>query len=218
MTPLVLLDLDDTLVDRAAAFGRWAEQFCGDHRLAHDAASWLEAADRDGHADRVTFFADVCRRFGIDDEAFAADWARNFSAFFELDPGVAGGLKTLRAEGWRAALVTNGGTEVQTAKILQVGLDQLVDGWAISEAVGVAKPDPRILEAAAAAVGEKLAPSNWIIGNSAQYDIQAAHRAGIRSIWLTRGRAWSEREFRPALMAESAAGALALVTGQPRTS
>ena len=69
MSPLVFLDLDDTLVDRAAAFRRWAEQFCSDHSLPHAEAAWLEEADREGYTDRVSFFVEACRRFGIADEA-----------------------------------------------------------------------------------------------------------------------------------------------------
>ena len=128
--------------------------------------------------------------------------------------GVEAGLSTLRASGWRLAVVTNGGTEVQTAKIRQVSLERLVDDWTISEAAGIAKPDPRMLEIAAAAIGKTLSPSDWIVGDSAEHDIAAGRNAGIRSVWLSRGREWSEPDFRPTLVTETAAGALALVSGQ----
>ncbi|MFF5172397.1 hypothetical protein ACFY3U_07165 [Micromonospora sp. NPDC000089] len=48
MQRLALFDLDNTLVDRSAAFRRWAAEFCADRHLPDDALAWLIATDRDG--------------------------------------------------------------------------------------------------------------------------------------------------------------------------
>ena len=53
--PLLLVDLDNTLIDRAGAFDRWARAFTAAHgRDARD-AEWLVTADRDGFEARERF-------------------------------------------------------------------------------------------------------------------------------------------------------------------
>lgn len=44
----LLLDLDNTLIDRAAALRCWAESFAAALAAPADAADWLIMADRDG--------------------------------------------------------------------------------------------------------------------------------------------------------------------------
>src|SRR6266576_1316820 len=49
--PLLLLDLDDTLVDRADAYRRWAASFAARHGDERE-ADWLVEADDGGYAPR----------------------------------------------------------------------------------------------------------------------------------------------------------------------
>ena len=49
----------------------------------------------------------------------------------------------------------------------------------------VRKPHPLLLETAAAKLGFKPADL-WYVGNSPQYDIAAAHNAGMGAIWYNR--------------------------------
>jgi putative hydrolase of the HAD superfamily len=46
--PLLLVDLDNTLIDRAGAFARWARQFVSARHGAAVDVQWLIDADRDG--------------------------------------------------------------------------------------------------------------------------------------------------------------------------
>jgi putative hydrolase of the HAD superfamily len=46
--PLLLVDLDNTLVDRAGAFARWAREFASAHGGGAADVQWLVTADRDG--------------------------------------------------------------------------------------------------------------------------------------------------------------------------
>jgi putative hydrolase of the HAD superfamily len=85
--------------------------------------------------------------------------------------------------------VSNGTTAQQVRKISRAGLDARLDGWVISEEAGIRKPDPGIFEEAARRVGADLADA-WMIGDSPTADIVGAHRCGLRSVWLSRGRTW----------------------------
>jgi phosphoglycolate phosphatase-like HAD superfamily hydrolase len=79
MQPRALFDLDDTLVDRRAAFRAWAEEFVTDHGLDDKALSWLLFADTHSSGRKDGFFttvrdefnlaepADLCRSWRMDD-------------------------------------------------------------------------------------------------------------------------------------------------------
>jgi HAD superfamily hydrolase (TIGR01549 family) len=208
---LALFDLDNTLVDRTAAFGRavpWlAERYGLDPAVA---VPFIVDADGDGMVGWETWMAHTIERFEIDttvDEMRAAFNERYLSGY-ELEPDVADGLRRMRSAGWRIGIVTNGPPS-QNDKITRTGLDQLIDGWAVSEDVGARKPDRRIFEVAAERCGSVLA-GGWMVGDSAPADMVGAHEAGLTSVWLHRGRTWSS------------AGAMAdpyeLANGLPRTT
>ncbi|MGN6331994.1 MAG: HAD family hydrolase [Motilibacteraceae bacterium] len=128
----------------------------------------------------------------------------------ELDPEVPQVLEAACAAGWTPVIVTNGTVEQQERKLSLTGLDQLVAGWVISEAVGAKKPDERIFQLAAAASGASLSGA-WMIGDSPHADIAGAHRLGLRSVWLHRGRPWQEEAFAPTKVADDCAQALSHV-------
>ena len=86
----------------------------------------------------------------------------------------------------RLALVTNGAPDVQREKLSHTALASLFDVTIISAEIGVGKPDPRIFDAALAALG--AAPEDAVmIGDSLARDVAGAHAAGIRAIWIDRG-------------------------------
>jgi putative hydrolase of the HAD superfamily len=101
------------------------------------------------------------------------------------------GLDRLRAAGWAVGIVTNGMTDNQTGKIERTGLASRVDGWAISGAEGVRKPDARLFEIAAGRCGAPLR-GGWMVGDDPAKDIDGGRRAGLRTIWIDRGRAATE--------------------------
>ena len=98
-------------------------------------------------------------------------------------------LERLRADGLTVGLLTNSTVVEQTGKIQRLGLVPLLDVVVISEAVGCAKPDPRIFTHTL----EKLNCSCEdviMVGDSWANDILGARAVGIRAVWLNRyGRA-----------------------------
>ncbi len=64
--PLLLVDLDNTLIDRAGAFARWALEFTSARGGGHEDTAWLVAADRDGFEERERLAAMIGERFGLD--------------------------------------------------------------------------------------------------------------------------------------------------------
>jgi putative hydrolase of the HAD superfamily len=207
----LLCDLDNTIIDRAAAFRAWATDFATGH--GHDAVTveWLVAMDGDGYGDRDAFFAGVRDRFGLAEpvEEIVADYYRSFLPRFRCEEHVRDALAEARRGGWRIAIVTNG-PATQEDKIRHAGLEALVDAWCVSEVEGHSKPDVRLLEIAAARCDTTLTGA-WMIGDNPDTDIAAAHEAGLASVWLRHGRVWSRDGFAPTHVAESFAEAVAHV-------
>jgi len=217
MSPLALFDLDNTLVDRKTAFRRWATRFVVDRSLGDGALEYLIEADGDGFATRQAVFDAMRARYGLVDTT--ADLIEGYRAsyldFFEPDPSVGTALRSLRSRGWRVGVVTNG-PPTQREKLERAGLLELLDGVCISDELGVAKPDRRIFEEALRRCGEPGSPpaDSWMVGDTAIPDIAGGHGAGMRTIWMHRGRSWDLYEFRPDRSVGSIAEAVAWMVAE----
>jgi FMN phosphatase YigB (HAD superfamily) len=214
---LLLLDLDNTLADREAAFLIWAESKVARWAPCERAAvAFLIEHDDDGLRPRREFFSLVRDHFGLHAPvaALIADYRRELGAALPHVPSeVVEQLRALRCDGWKIAVVTNGETDVQAAKIDQLGVAPLLDACCISCEVGIRKPDPRIFELAAARCGRSLADA-WMVGDG-EPDIVGAHRASIRSVWLRRARTWPRTDLKPDRTADSLVEALSRLTAAP---
>lgn len=211
---LLLVDLDGTLIDRNRAFRAAAVRFLAGCGIADDPA-WLLEQDGDGYTPRAELAAALQARYPqLPGPAVAAFLDRGAADDVELDRPVRDGLAALRAEGWRLAVVTNGGVEQQRAKLTRTGLDRLTDVQVISEAVGLRKPDPAIFALAAELSGRSAAAA-WVVGDSAGNDIAGAVAAGCRSVWVGDGRDWTEPGYAPTAVVADTPAALAYVARRP---
>lgn len=195
---LVMLDLDNTLLDRQAAVAAWIEEFTSEQALPLGAPDWILARDRDGYADRTTFFEAIRMKFGLDPpiDTLLAAYQKRVVELSGLTPGAQQCLRLLRSAGYRLAIVSNGSSAQQHAKIEALGLRSLVDAVIVSGDLGVHKPDARAFQAAAASTSSTLEGA-WMVGDSPVHDIIGGHRCGARTAWLHRGRSWTETEVQP---------------------
>lgn len=208
--PLLLLDLDNTLIDRAAAFRRWAGEYVAALGAPATEVEWLVATDKDGFEARERVSAAIRERFGLasaSETELLETLRRGLVEHITLDPAIPEALRAATVAGWTPVVVTNGTVHQQERKLRHTGLDREVAGWVISDGVGVRKPDPAIFAHAANQVGHDLVGA-WIVGDADHADIEGAHNTGIRSVWLHRGRAWSRPEFVPTLTADNCAAAI----------
>jgi HAD superfamily hydrolase (TIGR01549 family) len=184
-----LFDLDDTLVDTAAALYAWAVDFARENGLGDGDVPGVVERRSFASANWPEFTTRVREWYGITtepDELYARMLV-DYPAKFTLDPQVADGLKRLREAGWRLGIVTNGLTAVQHAKIDRVGLRAHVDMVLTSEAAGYDKPDVRIFEQAAAELGVAPGPDGWMVGDRYDKDVLGGHAAGLRTVWIPNG-------------------------------
>jgi len=132
--PLLLLDLDNTLLDRATAFRAWASVFLRDVGVPAD-LDWLVDADADGLTSRYEL-ADVLRdRYALTATVMDIVDALHdgIVAHTRLDPLVACAVEIAGHAGWVPVVVSNGATRQQEAKIRMTGLDRYLADWVISE-------------------------------------------------------------------------------------
>jgi putative hydrolase of the HAD superfamily len=197
--PLLLVDLDNTLIDRAGAFVRWAREFASVRGGGEADAQWLVAADRDGLESRERLAALISERFGLDgrgETGLVAQLRGGLVGQVIPNVAVARALRDARTAGWVPFVVTNGTVEQQERKLRHTGLDREVAGWVISEGAGIRKPDPGIFRLAAERAGQSL-DGAWMIGDSAEADIGGARNAGLPGVWLHRGRPWPLDALQP---------------------
>lgn len=125
------------------------------------------------------------------DEATEVKTDGDVSLRAELIPGAAETVRALKARGYPLALVADGPVATFTNNLGPYGLYELFDAYAISEAVGVSKPDPQMFLCALEALG--IAPDEYgqvvMVGNHLERDIAGANRLGLVSVWLD----WSPR-------------------------
>lgn len=213
--PLLLLDLDNTLLDRARAFRTWGDLFLAHIGAPVEDIDWLLDVDADGltdHWDVAEAIRDRYRlRVSAIDIVDALD--EGVVANSRLDPMVACALKIAGDAGWVPVVVSNGGTRQQEAKIRGTGLDRYLADWVISEEAGVSKPNPRIFAIAAHRARMRLSGA-WMIGDSPESDIGGASALGLRSVWLHRGRRWTQPEYSPTYTADGPIAALAAIMDQ----
>jgi HAD superfamily hydrolase (TIGR01549 family) len=102
----------------------------------------------------------------------------------ELAPGMAEALRDFKAAGYRLALVADSRPRTPENVLRQHGLYELFDVLAVSEIVGVSKPNPGIFRAAldALAIPEADYGRVVMVGNNLERDIAGANRLGLTSI------------------------------------
>lgn len=203
--PLVLLDLDGTLLDHRTsverALARWVGELAPPHVPDDLLARWLAAeqrhypAWRDGSASfaeqRRRRLRDVLPLLGLPvggDAALDAvftGYLRAYESAWTPFEDVDDGLAELAAAGLPTAVLTNGVVAQQRAKLAALGLVDRVGAAVTAEELGVAKPDPRAFALACDRLGRGAAEV-VSVGDDHALDVVAARAAGLRAVHLDR--------------------------------
>ncbi len=201
----LLLDMDDTLVQYdAAAEGCWRDA-CAACLPAGSVAieDALEAirtysrwywSDPERHRRgrlalgqaRLETVASALQPLGCqpaDAERIAILYQELRAARLDLFPGTLETLATLRQQVGRLALVTNGDSEGQRAKIERFGLAEYFDCICIEGERGIGKPDEAVYALVLDELG--LDPAQcWMVGDNLEWDVAAPQRVGVKGVWV----------------------------------
>lgn len=94
-------------------------------------------------------------------------------------------LSSLREADIRLGLVTNGAPDTQRVKLQALGIEPLFAAVVVSGELGIAKPDPRVFEAALAQLDVDPAAACHV-GDNLTTDVAGANAAGLVSVWINR--------------------------------
>jgi putative hydrolase of the HAD superfamily len=109
----------------------------------------------------------------------------------ELLPGVNRLLPELKRLGYRLAIVSNGPVMSIPNVLIAHGLYDLFEVCAVSQGLGVEKPDARIFRHAldALGIGPEEMGRTIMVGNDLAADVAGANALGMISVWLN----WAPR-------------------------
>ena len=201
-----MIDLDNTLADRETAVRRWAQEFSHQRELPSGAADWIATIDEDGYADRRAVFEAIRSRYELSDsiDQLLDAYRSRIVELTTLCVGARSCLTALRNDGHLLAIVTNGSSRQQHAKIDALELRSMVDTVVVSADAGIAKPDRAIFEMVADDLKAPLVEA-WMVGDSPTLDIEGPAGIGMRTAWLHRGRPWGQRKTTPTVTLDSLA-------------
>jgi beta-phosphoglucomutase len=188
MRRAVLWDLDGTLVDSAEF--HWC--------------SWRDTLSAEGLHITYEQFADS---FGKRNDRILATWlgpetpaarVRRIDEAKEAQyrrlvmergltplPGAAEWVRRLHARGWKQAIASSAPRQNVEVMLRALGLGDEFDAITAAEDVTRGKPDPEVFLTAAAKLG--VPPSHCVVVEDAAVGVQAARRAGMKSIGVCRG-------------------------------
>lgn len=100
-------------------------------------------------------------------------------------------LEKIKSMNIKCGLITNGKTEIQTAKIKMLGLYDYMDEIVIGGEVGKNKPHPLPFEVLADKIG--ISPSEMLyIGDNPFNDVDASGKAGYIPVWVKTHGTWDD--------------------------
>ena len=192
-----LFDLDNTLIDREAAFTRFVQHFYEQHlrdatTMARDeAVAKMVHWDEDGLANRESMFAKWAGEWpdaDLDPERLLPWYRLEMKRHVRPDADINGLLTNLNEHQIPWGIVTNGSTTGQHVACKAAGLDQLAPFIIVSEAAGYKKPDPRIFRDALELTGLASPEQVMFVGDNPRADVDGAKRFGMKAAWVRRGR------------------------------
>lgn len=175
----VCLDVGETLIDETRVWSTWADEL-GVPRLTFLAA--IGAVIERGGEHR-----DVFPIFGAEDwqlRMAAVEGAYGGFTADDLYPDAIPAIDSLRADGYRIAIVANQ-PAARADELRAIGVDAEI--MAMSESLGVAKPDPAFFARTLELMGSPPPAEVAYVGDRVDNDVLPAAAAGMRAIWIRRG-------------------------------
>ncbi len=183
----VLLDIDGTLIDSNDAHAQsWHEtlrEFGRD--IPASVVRPLVGMGGDKLLPRLLGVAAESDEGKTFSERRAAIFRERYVPRLRTTPGAKELVRRLRDAGLRLVIATSAQDDEMNAMLEQVGLDDLVRQKTTSDDADRSKPDPDIVQAALAK--GQLAPESAIMLGDTPYDVEAASRAGVRTVALRCG-------------------------------
>ncbi|MBE4909913.1 HAD family hydrolase [Bacillus luteolus] len=203
----MLFDMDDTLLNRDKAvenlFLIVLERCYGDVNLSlkNEMLQKFKVYDKRGYGfnDKAivleSFFDKYPPKARILRNKVQDFWNEHFPLCFSIDPNTIHIVNTIKRH-VKVAMITNGSTQRQKAKIRNTNLNSCFDTIIISEEAGFSKPDKRIFELALNKLNVK--PEDTLfVGDDLEKDIGGSQNANMKGIWFNPYKLKNDSEIKP---------------------
>jgi len=203
----MLFDLDDTLLDRDKAvenlflmilekFYENVENIVKNKMMQnfkyHDKSSY-------GYHDKTivlqSFFDDFPPKYRLPRHTMQDFWNSHFPQCFSINQNTIDIVNAIKKQ-VKVAIVTNGSTERQNAKIINTHLNSCFDTIIISEEVGYSKPDKRIFELALNKLNVQPEAALFV-GDDLEKDIGGCQHVNIKGIWFNPYMIENDTDIKP---------------------
>ena len=175
----MILDVGETLIDETRLWATWADVLGVPH-LTFFAALGAEVIGERDHRSLLEWFGGPSWEDRVPGVAAAYGGFR----LEDLYPDARRAITALRGAGYRVAVMANQ-PAVRTAELEAVGVRP--DVMAMSETLGVHKPDPAFFARALDLLGDPPASDVAHVGDRIDNDVRPARAAGMRAVWIRRG-------------------------------
>ncbi|MEI4621704.1 HAD family hydrolase [Bacillus pfraonensis] len=203
----MLFDLDDTLLNRDKAVDKMflmiLEKCYEDVEFSekNEMLQKFKGYDKRsyGYSDKTkvleSFFDEFPPKYRLPRNYIQDFWNNNFPNCFSINQNTINILNTIKMQ-VKVAIITNGTTQRQKAKIINTNLNSCFDIIIISEEVGFSKPDKRIFELA---LNKLNVPpeATLFVGDDIEKDISGCQNANIKGIWFNPHMIKNDTEIKP---------------------
>ncbi|BBB69390.1 noncanonical pyrimidine nucleotidase, YjjG family protein [Undibacterium sp. YM2] len=185
----LLFDIDNTLVDRDAAFNAYIQNFISRNQAAFSGEDMsllqaeMIALDCHGRKDRKLFCQELLQRFPRLPYTAESLWEDHMSLpdFVKPDSVLSEMLERLSLD-YQLMIISNGSAHVQRRKLQSAGLTDYFEHIFISAEVGYAKPDTRLFSHA---LSYAYHASVVMIGDDYINDMQPAMAMQLKTVFVS---------------------------------
>ncbi|UFU01304.1 HAD-IA family hydrolase [Radiobacillus kanasensis] len=190
----MLFDLDDTLLDRNHAVDNMfliILEKCYEN-VKHSTKSKMLQKFKEhdntsyGYSDKTkvleSFFDEYPPKYRLPRSYIQDFWNNHFPHCFSINQNTIDTVNAIKRQ-VKVAIITNGSTQRQKAKIMNTNLNSCFDTILISEEVGFSKPDKRIFELALNKLNVQLEDALFV-GDDIEKDIGGCQNADMKGIWF----------------------------------
>ena len=193
-----LFDMDDTLIDRQAAYGDVYRVLYDQYEAIHGSISWEDAFEYfwtlspDNATEPRQAFLDIQKKFpGVtgDPDSYYEFYFSNMVKFIKVLPGVVEFVDWMNSKDVPWGVVTNG-DQFQHQKAKATGLDKKTPFVLASKDFGANKPAPEVFMEAIRLLDIKDLQTEKVlfVGDNPYTDIIGAHGVGMKTAWIRMGR------------------------------
>ena len=218
----MLFDLDDTLLNRDHAVDKMflmvLEKCYEDVRypVKNEMLQKFKEYDKKGYgySDKTkvleSFLDEFPPKYRLPRNDIQDFWNHNFPQCFSINQNTIKIVNAIKRQ-VKVAIITNGSTQRQKAKIRKTDLNNCFDIIIISEEAGFSKPDKRIFELALNKMNVQPEAALFV-GDDIERDIGGCQNANIKGIWFNPHMNKNDTEIKPYAEIDSFDSLLSYIT------